>query len=167
MKIRSALAEDALTISQIHASSWKAGYRGIVPQQYLDDLSDQYWVTLFQKAITEDLFQVKLILEDNIPVGCISYGKARDKKLSSWAEIIALYIHPNYFRRGYGQRLLNTAFEELKSNSYKSCYLWVLKENTNARYFYEKNGFHCSSDENNVEVAGEKLIDVRYIINFE
>ena len=48
-----------------------------------------------------------------------------------------LYIHPDYWRRGIGQRLIEFARER----SPEHLWLYTLQVNMNARAFYEKNGF--------------------------
>jgi GNAT superfamily N-acetyltransferase len=48
-----------------------------------------------------------------------------------------LYIHPDYWRRGIGQRLIEFARER----SPEHLWLYTLQVNGNARAFYEKNGF--------------------------
>ena len=48
-----------------------------------------------------------------------------------------LYIHPNYWRQGIGRALLDFAREQ----SPEHLWLYTLQINTNARAFYEKNGF--------------------------
>lgn len=48
-----------------------------------------------------------------------------------------LYIHPDYWRQGIGNRLLQFARER----SPKHLWLYTHQVNVNARAFYEKNGF--------------------------
>jgi len=48
-----------------------------------------------------------------------------------------LYIHPDYWRRGIGEALLNFAREQSPDH----LWLYTLQVNVNARAFYEKNGF--------------------------
>ena len=48
-----------------------------------------------------------------------------------------LYIHPDYWRQGIGNALLNLAREQ----SPEHVWLYTLQINVNARAFYEKNGF--------------------------
>lgn len=52
----------------------------------------------------------------------------------------------------------------MKANGYENCYLWVLKENSNARNFYETNGFICNNDECSCEIMQKQLIDIRYVL---
>lgn len=48
-----------------------------------------------------------------------------------------LYIHPNHWRQGIGQALLDFA----RQSSPEHLWLYTLQINANARAFYEKNGF--------------------------
>jgi len=165
IEIKDATAQDAETISKIYALSWKVAYQGIVPQRYLDELQNDFWVSAFQNWINNNLLKVKQIYENGTPVGCIGYGKSRDEKLPNWGEVVSIYIHPDYFRKGYGQKILEVALTDMKKDGYQNCYLWVLKENKNARHFYEKNGFRCNQDVYDLEIMGEKLSDIRYVID--
>lgn len=70
-----------------------------------------------------------------------------------WIE--QLYVHPAWYGRGLGSRLLNVAKREL------SCLdLWTFQSNVGARRFYERNGFVevAMTDGDNEEGAP----DVRY-----
>jgi ribosomal protein S18 acetylase RimI-like enzyme len=48
-----------------------------------------------------------------------------------------LYVHPDYQQRGIGKNLLELAHRL----SPEHVWLYTLQVNTNARAFYEKNGF--------------------------
>ncbi|WP_017754026.1 GNAT family N-acetyltransferase [Calidifontibacillus oryziterrae] len=167
VKIKKATTKDSESISKIHALSWKTAYKGIVPQQYLDELKDDFWVNAFDNWISNNIVTAQLIYEDELPVGCIAFGKARDEKFSEWGEIISIYVHPDFCRRGYGQQLLHTALRDMKTKGFRNCYLWVLKENDNAINFYKKNGFTCNHDEYTFEINNEPLTDVRYVLSLE
>ena len=41
---REATAQDAGLISHIYATSWRRAYRGLIAQDYLDRLPEDYWV---------------------------------------------------------------------------------------------------------------------------
>jgi GNAT superfamily N-acetyltransferase len=162
--IKRATPDDAATLSKIHALSWKSAYKGIVPQKYLDRIKMDLWVATFQKWFAENVFKADILYLDNTAIGCVTYGKSRDEKYSNWGEIVSIYMHPDYYRKGYGQKLFAHALEQLKSEGYKNCYLWVLASNANARRFYEKNGFIWNGEKGQIEIMGEKLTDLRYIV---
>jgi GNAT superfamily N-acetyltransferase len=48
-----------------------------------------------------------------------------------------LYVHPDHQKRGIGKALLHHA----RQLSLQHLWLYTLQINTNARFFYEKNGF--------------------------
>lgn len=167
MSIENATVKDAQTISNIHALSWKITYKNIIPQAYLDELKSNFWTDYFIDWISNSLLKVKILYESRLPVGCIAYGKSRDKSLSEWGEIVSIYIHPEHLKKGYGQKLLNTALLDMKKDQYQNCYLWVLEQNKNARYFYEKSNFKYSQDKYNFEIMNKSLTDIRYTLDLK
>jgi ribosomal protein S18 acetylase RimI-like enzyme len=167
MEIRKATLDDIKDISRIYALSWKTAYKGIVPQTYLDELKEDFWVTAFTGWLKNKVLTAQLIDENGISVGCIAYGESRDKSLPDWGEIVSFYLLPEYFGRGYGKKLLATALLDLKESGYENVYLWVLKENQRARHFYEKNKLQCTQDKCECEIRGRKLTDIRYIYSCE
>ena len=71
-------------------------------------------------------------------------------------------MHPDYFGKGYGERLIKGAMDALAQQGRHQIYLWVLRENARARRFYEKHGFEQSGDECTVDIMDQMLIDLRY-----
>ena len=61
-----------------------------------------------------------------------------------FGEISAIYLHPDYWRKGLGARLCLAALTELSNVGYKVVLLWVLADNTQARMFYQNLGFQES-----------------------
>ena len=165
--IKRATAEDAAAISKIHALSWKSAYKGIVPQKYLDGIKADLWGGAFQKWITENVFKADLLVLNDAAIGCITYGKSRDDRFLGWGEIVSIYMHPDHYRKGYGQRLIAHALQQQKADGFKNCFLWVLAANASARRFYEKNGFVWEGEEGHIEIMGEKLTDLRYVCRFQ
>lgn len=164
VEIKNATTNDSEILSKIHALSWKTAYKGIIPQEYLDELKEDYWENAFQNWIANNMLTVKLLYENELPIGCIAYGKARDEKFSYWGEIISIYILPDFWRKGYGQKLLETALNDMKNKGFQNCYLWVLRDNIRAREFYEKYGFYSNHDEYEFEIKNKLLTDVRYVL---
>lgn len=164
MEIRKATILDVNDISRIHALSWKAAYKGMVPQDFLDNLKEDFWVSTFENWMSNNAITVQIIYDKNLPVGCISYGKSRDTLLQDWAEIVSIYVIPNYFNKGFGKELLKTALTDIKNMGYKNAYLWVLNENIKAQNFYKNKGFSATDNKVACEISGKELIDFRYTI---
>lgn len=159
MKIESVTEDNAAFASQVFLLSWQKGYKGIVPPQYLDDLTIDRW----RVRLTEP-WQNSFVLSDNDKgyVAAISVAGARDKAMKGWGEVVALYVRPDSFRRGYGKVLFSYAINYLHRNGYKQIYLWVLKENHRGRAFYESMGFSHNGDEQKINIGGSILTELRY-----
>lgn len=160
---RKATLEDVKDISRIYALSWKAAYQGIVPQPYLDQLEEDFWVPAFQTWMENHTLSANLVFDGSTPVGCAAYGQSRDEKWPDWGEIVSLYVLPDYWSKGYGRKLFESALCDLKNSGYQTIYLWVLKENERARKFYERMNFQCTYEECTCRIMDKTLVDIRYI----
>ena len=78
MKIRTAGVQDLETVSRIHALSWKTAYRGILPDDFLDQLSYRRWVAPLKDMMEQGL-EIRVIEEEEKPFGCITFSAARDQ----------------------------------------------------------------------------------------
>jgi ribosomal protein S18 acetylase RimI-like enzyme len=56
-------------------------------------------------------------------------------------EMPTLYVHPNYWRRGFGRRLCLEGINRARERGFSSIVLWVVYVNERARLFYERLGF--------------------------
>lgn len=165
--LRAASSEDAPTISRILAESWKAAYVGMVPQAYLDGLDANHSTKRMRADLLDGKLNAFLLLEDGVPAGAVGYRKSRDEKLPDWGEIQFLYLRPGFCRRGYGKKLLCAAVDALGQLGFRNCFLWVLKENKNAREFYSAAGFRATNDITHSETMGKQLTEVRYCLSAE
>ena len=156
---RFAETDDADEISRIYAQSWKTAYRGMIPDDYLDSLSDRRW----SPHVKADSKRLLLAVEEGKPVGVSTYCAARDEKMRGWGEIISLYLLPSHFHKGIGTKLFAAAVEALREEGFCNIYLWVLDKNETARAFYRKNGFICSGDVNADNIGGRAVNELRYI----
>lgn len=159
MEIRVATpADDFEAISRIYARSWKAAYKGIVPQDYLDELPETRWAGFLNQRPESTL----VLLEDGRYIGTSGFGAARDDARPGWGEVFSIYLLPEYFGKGYGKPLLSGALDALHGQGFKQVYLWVLEENARARAFYEKCGFWPTEDRMTLEIGGKELTEMRY-----
>lgn len=153
-------ADDFAALSRIYALSWKTAYKGIIPQQYLDELSETRWADILSSGSWDSFVA---IVDDGKYIGTSSISPAREEAMHGWGEIISIYLLPDYFKKGYGKLLLDAAVSELAKSGYDKIYLWVLENNANAKTFYEKNGFSPTSDKMPINIGGKDLIEMRYI----
>lgn len=155
MMIRPAKPEDAAAIGKIYCESWKAAYRGIVPQDYLDSLTPD------DRKINPANFLV-LESEDGIVFGLANLGVSRDTERPDWGELRAIYLLPDFWRKGFGTALFQAAEQKLREMGYERYFLWAFCKNTRARRFYEKMGMRRVGKEQSFTIGGKELWECRY-----
>lgn len=64
---------DLLEISNIYASSWKSAYKDIIPQNYLDNISQGHRAS----DITKEGMSAQVLIDDGTVIGTASYCKSR------------------------------------------------------------------------------------------
>lgn len=144
-KIRTATIDDAEGIAQIHIYSWQKMYKDFIPETILQNLSlqerTQQWYDLIEQHV-----KVLIIEINNQLVGFASIGAFHDfGSDGSMGEIKAIYLHPDYWRKGLGTQLCLAAISELTKLGYKKVLLWVFEDNIQARKFYDALGFEATS----------------------
>lgn len=163
MEIERVSVETASVASHIYALSWKTGYKKIVPQPYLDQLSLEGWTSRLKQSIYTDF----LLKDHNKYVAVMSVSPARDEHMRGWGEIVSLYVLPEYFRNGYGRILFSHGVECLHKHGFQKIYLWVLEKNDRARSFYHSMGFIFNGDRNLLNIGGKELTAIRYVNQLE
>lgn len=161
--IRQAAREDTPAIARIVNASWRAAYTGIVPQDVLDALSDEKKQAQLATGLERYPEMRYYLLEaDGVPVGAASLHPTRDEDLQNTAEFSFFYFLPQYWRGGYGTRLLAHIEREAKTHGYPYLCCWTLAENARAIAFYEKNGFRRDGARQSVTI-GIPLEAIRFI----
>lgn len=161
---RDAAPSDAGLISHIYAASWRETYRGLISDDYLARLPDEYWVPSVRAWLESGQFYGLLVCLDGHPVGCVIYGRGRDEGYGDWGEIVSLYLLPEVMRRGLGSALLKEALRLLREDGYSRVYLWAIEGNQIADSFYRNLGFTRTGERVPYRIGGQDVADVRYIL---
>ncbi|MPN18569.1 hypothetical protein SDC9_165929 [bioreactor metagenome] len=163
LTIRPAEPADAGRVAEIHIDSWEAAYAEILPESAIAKASTRRPAMWLEKLSAEmDDETIYLAVLDGETVGFSGLGKCRDEDVPpETGEIRGFYLHPDYWRRGIGSRLLKYSLEELKKRSFRKVVLWVLENNTPARKFYERNGLSFDGTRKQI-VIGNPVAEVRY-----
>jgi GNAT superfamily N-acetyltransferase len=166
VEIRPARVDDAAQIAEIHVRSWQEGYRGLIPQDYLDGLDPAARVDSRRRSLQEaDLPRSGTLVaaDDGRVVGFAHLGPARDEGAGAAAgEVWAIYLSPDVWGKGYGRELMSVALGQLAQAGYQQATLWVLDSNARARQFYEAAGFHADGAAKVDESRGFPLTEIRY-----
>jgi GNAT superfamily N-acetyltransferase len=162
--IRAVKPSDISALAELHVAAWQVAYRRILPDDLLDNLSVDQAQTRWGHLI-KDNQRTTLVAEANgQPVGFVGFGASRDQDDNSdlVGEIYAVYVHPAHWGQGVGTALLRRAMAQLRDQGFQELTVWTLTENSQARTFYEKNGFLADGAIKNVERRGVCFNEVRY-----
>ena len=156
---------DAPALARVHVASWRAAYRGIMPDSVLDDLAVEAFEARWKQTL-EQATRSTLVGEiDQQLVGFASVGPSRDVDAvpSQTGELYALYLDPQVWGRGLGYALWSAALQQALVDGFAEITLWVLEANTRARLFYERVGFRLEPGATRaLEREGVVLPEVRY-----
>src|SRR5256885_13185967 len=123
MSIRPAVIEDASAIAQVHVESWRTTYRGLLPDNLLDQLSvldrTRFWTETLTGPPTRFLMLVACDGSGTI-VGFACGGVERTGKLTCDGELYAMYLLEGAQRRGLGTLLIRQFVRELRSIGFNS-----------------------------------------------
>ncbi len=166
VEIRWANCNDWSALGFIHSESFRKAYQGIIPDDFLDNFTIEKRQRYYQKALSEGVEKTALMSVDHKAIGILTVGKCRDDdKDDSYEEIWGIYLLQDYWGKGHGKMLINWGIDRLEEWGYFKATLWVLKENTNARRFYEHLGFEFDGTEKLIKI-GKELIEARYYKSF-
>jgi L-amino acid N-acyltransferase YncA len=160
MKIRRATPEDAEGIARVQVDSWKTTYRGIVPDNFLDqmrlDIREERW-----REMIPNHYAYVAETDNGEIVGFSSGGPERFGNYPGYdGELYAIYILESFQRKGLGKRLVQPIVEDLLQDNIQTMTVLVLEEN-HSRYFYESLGAKQIGTEE-IEIGGKNLIELVY-----
>lgn len=165
LTIREAKQEDLPGIARVRVDTWKATYRGMVPDDFLDGMSYQATAEGWQKNFWDNRdpgTEVFIAVSDRDGiVGVAICGLERNMDPLYRAEIYVLYVLPEYQNRGIGRRLVGACVLYIREQlGMQSMLIWVLAENPYRR-FYESLGGKMVREKNK-EIGGRMLPEVGY-----
>jgi ribosomal protein S18 acetylase RimI-like enzyme len=147
MIIRPFQITDIPQCAAIHKLSRRASEEGIIFDYDLDRYDLNHFIEKWTDWAKHEVTQIRVAEENNIIIGFVIYGKIQtrpsfDKSVVPryGAEIYALYVHPDHFRKGIGKALFKAAIDDLIERKLTSMLLWAYKKNKRACAFYELFG---------------------------
>ncbi|RXZ71543.1 GNAT family N-acetyltransferase [Fusobacterium necrophorum] len=174
MQIRKAKLEDLDSLANIHSLTWQAAYKHIFSDTLLKSLrQDNKFLERkekFKKDIEKnssiDIFLLETFFNGKMEkVGFLVLSSLKlQKRNNHIAEIIALYILPEFWGQGFGKVMMEFSIERFQRFHAKEIILWVLKDNKRARSFYKKFGFVSTGEERELPIEHVPEIEYKLII---
>lgn len=138
--VRPAEIRDAGRIAQVHVATWRSAYRELLPQEFLASLSETHYEERWARTLSDATARV-YVAEDSAGVaGFASGGRERAGEERYGGELYAIYVQPRAQGRGFGHRLVQAVVEGLRERGFTDMIVWVLRDNSAARGFYERLG---------------------------
>lgn len=166
LTIRDAGPDDAESIAAIHIASWQATYRGSMPDTYLDSLSIDQRLLMWNQILASASAPIRVWVAviDNEIVGFCSVGPppSQADDTGDPFELYTIYLRPGRERQGIGSTLMECAEREMVRMGVTMAELWVLEGNQRARRFYEASGWKSDGVEKLDQVFGQSVREVRY-----
>jgi GNAT superfamily N-acetyltransferase len=160
-RIRPAGPADADALAEVHVRSWQAGYRDLLPADFLAGLSIPDRAERWRGRLREERPPAATTVAelDGELIGFASVGRSRDEDLSpaEWLELNTIYLLPGAWGTGAAGRLLQAAL----SDEYPY-FLWVFADNQRAQAFYRKAGFVPDGASKPITIADTTLTEVRF-----
>ena len=141
-KPRPALAADAGAIARVHVQSWRETYPGMLPDEYLDGMDAAEYEDRWARTIQDPYHRSAVFVAEEAArvVGFASCGRERDGDPRYQGELYAIYLLYESQGRGHGRALVEASAAMLAIRGMTSMVVWVLRDNTRARGFYERLG---------------------------
>lgn len=160
--IREAKSEDAPQMARVHVASWQAAYRGILPDELLDNLAVETFQGSWEKHIANPQ-RTNLVLEvEGVVQGFAAFGHWREEGAPpETGELYALYLASEIWGSGCGGTLWKEAAARMRK-TYSQVTVWVLRDNARARGFYESVGFGYDGQVADITLFGATVPEVRY-----
>jgi ribosomal protein S18 acetylase RimI-like enzyme len=168
VQLRHAEPTDAMAVARVHVRSWQAGYRRLMPDEYLDQLRPEDRAKKYDFSNVDALKPHTIVLtESGVVRGFATTAPAQDQNMPDFGELCALYVDPDHWGRGIGVTLVSAARARLFDRGFRNAILWVLVGNVRAERFYRKDQWIPDGVLRTEEMWGLKVNDVRYRRNLE
>jgi GNAT superfamily N-acetyltransferase len=143
----------------VTVAGWHAGYREIVAPEHLAQLPVERWrheIGVGLKRPVGDAFTYAAEIDGRFAGYCYVAAPSRESDLGpDAAELVAMYVDPDHWRRGAGDALMGAAMERLSGLPYTDAILWTFKENARAIAFYKRHGWRADGTEKLHSRTGE------------
>ncbi|MDQ0351942.1 ribosomal protein S18 acetylase RimI-like enzyme [Alkalibacillus filiformis] len=156
MKIREANISDASGIGKVHVDSWRSTYKGIVPDEYLNNMTYEKREKLWINNISaQDQYIIVAEDETGQIVGFASGGKRVTNEHEDSGDLTSIYILEEFQGQGVGTQLMKEMFAYFRKVGYHTIFVEVLKSNE-SKFFYE--AFEAVHNEtSSITIQGKEL----------
>jgi ribosomal protein S18 acetylase RimI-like enzyme len=158
--IREAMPEDSREIVRVQVDTWRATYRTIVPQSYLDQMDYDVHAEWWRQQLAAGSSRTYVAEKGGSVCGFISGGRLREPLAAFDGEIYALYVEPGAQRCGGGRAMMRELAAALLQDGLTSGAVWVLERNPACSFYARLCGELVGRK--TIRIGDEELVEVAY-----
>ena len=155
--VRRAIVDDATDLAEVHVTTWRQAYAGILSDEFLAGLDAEsrarWWRQLIGRGAEVHVADVGRV---------VGFCHADSSDGVGWGEVFAIYVHPAHWGAGHGCALLRAGEETLMAKGHERALLWVLEANERGRRFYERQGWSLGKPIRVEDIGGVQVTELRY-----
>lgn len=139
---------DAPAIAALHTESWQRFYRGMFPDDFLDNEASDDRARVWRERFDDpDRDRTSLTILAEIDGRLAGFAHSvYDDDPEDGTLLDNLHVRQEEHRRGIGARLMAETAVRLAESGRSKLYLWVLEDNEGARTFYQTlGGVECGT----------------------
>jgi len=175
--IRNVKKSDAEQYVRLNAKVWRSAYSHFMPEEIFNKVEGDIDSRI--KTISESLGQENietngrlcLVAIDDNKVIAYAFATApcgyANYKEQGYFALHGISVDPEYQGHGLGKKLFHMIASEFLKHGWSKMVNGVLKENNNARQFYEKMGGELDTFEQPFEKLGYSFPEVYYTYDLE
>ncbi|HET8625613.1 MAG TPA: GNAT family N-acetyltransferase [Gemmatimonadales bacterium] len=168
--LRSARRTDAAAVAALHIASWRATYRGQLPDAFLDYQSLAERTAEWEARFGVPETHLLLVEDSETLLGFAAFGPSRDADADPrvvW-QLYNLHVLPERRGGGLGLPLFQAAADQGAREGRERLTLWVVEQNWPARRFYQRQGMHPDGATQLHQLGPDVgLREVRYVRTLE
>jgi GNAT superfamily N-acetyltransferase len=137
----------------------------LIDETFLASLSIEKRQAMWEKFLQKEPPIILVAEKDSSVIGFCTFGPVRDGdgESASVAEIMAIYVQPEYWSSGVWAALWSQVLDRVTADGFEEIVLWVLDTNLRARTFYERIGFEADGATKSEQLSDSvTLSEVRY-----
>jgi GNAT superfamily N-acetyltransferase len=164
LALRPAFEDDAPAIAQLRVDAWRATYRGVIPDAYLDAMNVEASTALWQRILSAAPNRTSTFVAEDT-MGLVGFASALmldPPKLEMDCELSAVYVRPGQQRAGVGRALVSATVAAQRDKGATGLVVWVIAANRGARAFYEALGGDLAVEQP-FQWDGMDLIEAGYV----
>jgi len=164
--VRRATVGDLEGMARVHVETWKATYRGMVPDDRLERLTVQNdlaggfggWL----KEPPPGVAQFVAVTRPGEVVGFAMGCPAREPEPGFTGELGSIYVLPAHQGKGVGTALVREVVRHLQRSGHSNMIVWVLEQNPYRRFYERLGGVLGGRRMGDSRIAGRPVAEVSY-----